>query len=91
VDDEDPVALAPQSIASQQRLGGGALAGHGCVGLTVTEFARAIVEMAHVDASFSTFLMVHNCLGTLKVGLLGSKEQKAKWLQRMATSDNVGC
>lgn len=52
---------------------------------------QAIVEMARVDASFSTFLMVHNCLAMLTIGLLGSEAQKAKWLPRMASLDAVGC
>lgn len=47
--------------------------------------------MARVDASFSTFLMVHNCLAMLTIGLLGSEAQKAQWLPRMASLKAVGC
>jgi acyl-CoA oxidase len=86
---EFPHTLIPK--CAPLKLGGGTLAGYGCPGLTVTEFAMAIVEMARVDASFSTFLMVHNCLAMLTIGLLGSEEQKAKWLPRMASLDCVGC
>lgn len=47
--------------------------------------------MARVDASFSTFLMVHNCLAMLTIGLLGSEAQKSQWLPRMASLEAVGC
>jgi hypothetical protein len=55
------------------------------------EAVQAIVEMARVDASLSTFLMVHNCLAMLTIGLLGSEEQKRDWLPRMASLDAIGC
>ena len=34
------------------------------------------IELARVDGSMSTFLMVHNSLLMLTIGLLGSEQQK---------------
>jgi len=51
---------------------------------------QAIVEIARVDASFSTFLMVHNYLGMLTIGLLGSERQKVEFLPGMANLQRIG-
>lgn len=50
----------------------------------------AVIELARVDASMSTFLMVHNSLTMLTIGLLGSEAQKAELLPPMARLDWVG-
>ena len=52
--------------------------------------AMTVVEMARVDGSMSTFLMVHNSLTMLTIGLLGSEAQKAELLPPMARLDRVG-
>ena len=48
--------------------GGGVLKGHGCPGQSIMGAAMANVEMARVDGSMSTFLMVHNSLCMLTIG-----------------------
>ena len=50
----------------------------------------AVIELARVDASISTFLMVHNSLTMLTIGLLGSEAQKAELLPPMARLEWVG-
>ncbi len=50
----------------------------------------AVIELARVDGSMSTFLMVHNSLTMLTIGLLGSEAQKAELLPPMARLDWVG-
>jgi hypothetical protein len=45
-------------------------AGYGCSGLGVVANAMACMEMARVDASVSTFYLVHNFLALLTIGLL---------------------
>ena len=47
-------------------------------------------ELARVDASLATFLGVHAGLGIGSIGVLGSAEQRAEWLPRMATGEVVG-
>ena len=52
--------------------------------------AMTVVEMARVDASCSTFLMVHNSLCMLTIGLLGSEQQKQELLPSLASLDKIG-
>ncbi|EFJ49890.1 hypothetical protein VOLCADRAFT_58804 [Volvox carteri f. nagariensis] len=72
-------------------LAGGAIKGYGCPGLSILSNAMAVVEIARVDASMSTFLLVHSYLAMLTIGLLGSEEQKQELLPRMAKFELVGC
>jgi hypothetical protein len=60
---EFPSALLPKLGALG--IGGGALSGHGCPGLSVTSCAMACVELARVDGSMSTFFLVHSFLAAL--------------------------
>ena len=70
--------------------GGATLEGHGCAGQTIMQAAMTVVEMARVDASLSTFLMVHNSLCMLTIGLLGSERQRAELLPDLASLRTVG-
>jgi glutaryl-CoA dehydrogenase len=49
------------------------------------------MEMARVDASFTTFFGVHTGLAMGSIALLGSEEQKQKWLPPMARLEIIGC
>ena len=49
------------------------------------------MEMARIDASFTTFFGVHTGLAMGSIGLLGSEEQKQKWLPPMARLEIIGC
>lgn len=51
----------------------------------------AAMEMARVDPSFTTFFGVHTGLAMGSIALLGSEEQKQKWLPPMARLDIIGC
>ena len=44
-----------------------------------------------MDASCSTFIMVHTCLGMLTIALCGSEAQKQKYLPALAALDSVAC
>ena len=57
---------------------------------SLSEQAMTVVEMARVDGSMSTFMMVHNSLAMLTIGLLGSEAQKAELLPPLARLDWVG-
>lgn len=70
--------------------GGATLKGHGCAGQSIMQAAMTVVEMARVDASMSTFLMVHNSLCMLTIGLLGSERQRAELLPDLASLQTVG-
>lgn len=49
-------------------------------GLTNMEGAAVVYELARVDASIGTFVLVHNSIGMAVVDMLGSEEQRAKIL-----------
>ncbi|KAG2441458.1 hypothetical protein HXX76_003080 [Chlamydomonas incerta] len=72
-------------------LAGGPIKGYGCPGLSILANGMAVVEMGRVDASCSTFLLVHSHLAMLTIALLGSEEQKQELLPKMAKFELVGC
>ncbi|XP_064935929.1 acyl-coenzyme A oxidase 4, peroxisomal-like [Musa acuminata AAA Group] len=77
--------LATLSIA------GGTIKGYGCPGLSITASAIATAEVARVDASCSTFILVHSSLAMLTIALCGSEAQKVKYLSSLAKFDTVAC
>ncbi|XVF76835.1 hypothetical protein PTKIN_Ptkin13bG0298900 [Pterospermum kingtungense] len=64
--------------------------GYGCPGLSITNSAIANAEVARVDASCSTFLLVHS-VAMLTIETCGSEEQKQKYLPSMAQLKKIGC
>ena len=50
-----------------------------------------VMEMCRVDPSFATFFGVHIGLAMGTIALLGSEEQKQKWLPPMARLEKIGC
>eukprot|EP00245_Coleochaete_scutata_P003418 TRINITY_DN15035_c0_g1_i1.p1 TRINITY_DN15035_c0_g1~~TRINITY_DN15035_c0_g1_i1.p1 ORF type:complete len:447 (+),score=75.88 TRINITY_DN15035_c0_g1_i1:112-1452(+) len=85
---EFPHVLLPKF--AQLKVAGTSIKGYGCPGLTMLGGAMVVFETARVDASCSTFIMVHSCLCMLSIALLGSEEQKQKHLPRLAGLDDVG-
>lgn len=85
---EFPHHLVPK--LAKLNLSGATLQGNGCPGQSILAAAMSVVEMARVDGSMSTFMMVHNSLAMLTIGLLGSEEQKAELLPPLARLDWVG-
>lgn len=79
-------------VAGYRRLGvaGGSLTGHGCPGLSPMAEGMVAAELARGDGSIATFNAVHSGLAMTTVGMLGSEEQKARWLAPMATVDKLG-
>jgi glutaryl-CoA dehydrogenase len=71
-------------------IAGGQLQGYGCPGLTAVAEGLAAAELARGDGSISTFNVVHSGLAMAAIGLLGSGEQKARWLPPMARCDKIG-
>ncbi|KAA8517779.1 hypothetical protein F0562_015260 [Nyssa sinensis] len=70
---------------------GGTIKGYGCPGLSITASAFATAEMARVDASCSTFILVHSSLAMLTIALCGSETQKQKYLPSLAQIKTVAC
>jgi len=70
-------------------IGGATLEGNGCPGQSVVEAGMVIIEIARVDCSMATFIMVHNSLAMLTIGLLGSEQQKRELLPDMASLKTI--
>lgn len=47
--------------------------GYGCPGLSITASAIATAEVARVDASCSTFILVHSSLAMLTIGEISTQ------------------
>lgn len=86
---EFPFQIIPKLGA--MRIAGGTIKGYGCPGLSVTASAIATAEVARVDASCSTFILVHSSLAMLTIALCGSEEQKQKYLPSLAQLKTVAC
>ncbi|XP_047160324.1 acyl-coenzyme A oxidase 4, peroxisomal [Vigna umbellata] len=72
-------------------IAGGTIKGYGCPGLSITGSAIAVAEVARVDASCSTFVLVHSSLAMLTIALCGSEAQKQKYLPSLAQFQTVAC
>ncbi|CAK9139980.1 unnamed protein product [Ilex paraguariensis] len=72
-------------------IAGGTIKGYGCPGLSITASALTISELARVDASCSTFILVHSSLAMLTIALCGSETQKQKYLPSLAKLNTIAC
>lgn len=84
-------------IASDLALGlrdlpivGGTLRGYGCAALDNVSDGLVKYELCRVDGSISTLFGVHSGLAMGSVGMLGSEEQKRRWLPAMARMEKLG-
>ena len=59
-------------------------------GLDMTEVGLVTFELAKGDGSVGTFYGVHSGLAIGSIGLLGSDEQKARWLPDMLKMTKIG-
>jgi glutaryl-CoA dehydrogenase len=85
---EFPFELVPK-IA---RLGlvGATISGYGCPGLSRLAAGVLTRELARGDGSVNTFFGVQTGLAMGSIALLGSEEQKERWLPGMAALDTIG-
>ncbi|MGC1571611.1 MAG: acyl-CoA dehydrogenase family protein, partial [Pseudolabrys sp.] len=88
-EDAFPFELLPSF--KELQLGGLGFKGYGCAGGSQKLFGFVAMEIARVDASFSTFFGVHSGLAMGSIYLDGSEEQKQKWLPPMARWEKIGC
>ncbi|MCW4386221.1 acyl-CoA dehydrogenase family protein [Salinibacterium sp. SYSU T00001] len=64
--------------------------GYGCPGFTPLEAGMVAMEMSRGDGSINTFLAVQSGLAMGSINMLGSEEQKERWLPRMSRLELVG-
>lgn len=85
---EFPFELIPKLAA----LGivGTTITGYGCPGLSRLAAGIIAAEVSRGDGSVNTFLGVQSGLAMGTINMLGSEEQKKRWLPAMATLDKIG-
>ena len=75
---EFPFALVPK--IAELGLAGGVIDGYGCPGMSATAAGLVSMEWARADGSIGTFFGVHSNLAMQSIHLLGSEEQRERWL-----------
>src|ERR1700746_2764384 len=89
VEDAFPFEILP--AIKELNIGGVGMQGYGCRGGSAQLFGLIAMEMARIDSSIATFFGVHNGLAMGSIYLVGSEEQKQKWLPPMASMEKIGC
>jgi glutaryl-CoA dehydrogenase len=86
--EEFPFELIPK--IAELNVAGTTIKGYGCPGMSHVAAGLVEVEMARGDGSISTFFGVHSGLAMDSIAMLGSEEQKEKWLPLMARMEKIG-
>ncbi|HTJ24756.1 MAG TPA: acyl-CoA dehydrogenase family protein [Candidatus Limnocylindria bacterium] len=85
---EFPAQLVPALAALG--VAGGTIAGYGCPGLSATAAGLVTCELARIDGSVQTIFGGHSSLAMTTIALLGSEQQKQRWLPAMARMERLG-
>ncbi|MER5686698.1 acyl-CoA dehydrogenase family protein [Streptomyces sp. NPDC002205] len=85
---EFPFELVPKP--AQLDVAGFQISGYGCPGMSNVTADLVILELARGDLSISTFAGVHSALAMMSIALLGSEEQKQRFLPPMACLEKIG-
>jgi glutaryl-CoA dehydrogenase len=85
---EFPFPLVPK--IAQLGVVGGTITEYGCPGLSHLAAGMVTREMSRGDGSVNTFLGVQTGLAMGSIALLGSEDQKQRWLPAMAALDKIG-
>lgn len=85
---EFPHELVPK--IAELNVAGTVMEGYGCPGMSRMAGALVSVELARGDGSFNTFFGVHSGLAMGSINVMGSEEQKQRWLPAMARLERIG-
>ena len=85
---EFPAHLVPK--LADLGIAGGTVKGHGSAGMSAVAAGLVAAEWARADGSMGTFHGVHSFLAMQSIDLLGSEEQKERWLPGMARMETIG-
>ena len=85
---EFPAQLLPGMAALG--IAGGTIQGYGSPGMSAVAAGLVAAEWARADGSLGTFYGVHSFLAMQSIALLGSEEQKQRWLPAMARMELIG-
>jgi glutaryl-CoA dehydrogenase len=69
---------------------GTTIEGYGCPGMSEVAAGLVAMELSRGDGSLNTFFGVHSDLVMTTISMLGSEEQKERWLPRMARMEKIG-
>jgi glutaryl-CoA dehydrogenase len=83
-----PFELVPK--LAELNVAGTTIQGHGCPGMSRLGAGIVARELARADGSINTFFGVHSGMAMGAIDLLGSEEQKARWLPPMARLEKIG-
>ncbi len=85
---EFPFELVPK--IAELGIAGGTIEGYGCPGMSNVSAGLVAAEFARADGSVGTFNGVHSFLAMQSIALLGSEEQRERWLPEMARMEKIG-
>src|SRR5689334_19358472 len=85
---EFPFELVPK--IAELGISGGTIEGYGCPGMSAVSAGLVAAELARADGSIGTFNGVHSFLAMQAIAMLGSEEQRERWLPEMARLDRIG-
>ena len=85
---EFPFEMIPK--IAELNIAGGTIKNYGCPGMSEVASGLVAVELARGDGSLNTFFGVHSGLAMGTIAMLGSEEQKEKWLPPMARCEKIG-
>jgi glutaryl-CoA dehydrogenase len=85
---EFPHALVPK--LAQLNIAGFQIPGYGAPGMSNLTAGLVIMELARGDLSIATFMGVHSALAMMSIALLGSDEQRQRFLPAMARLEKIG-
>jgi glutaryl-CoA dehydrogenase len=85
---EFPFELVPK--IAELGLAGGTIKGYGCPGMSAVAAGLVNMEWARADGSMGTFYGVHSNLAMQSIDMLGSEEQRQRWLPAMARLEKIG-
>ncbi len=85
---EFPFQLIPKF--AELHIAGSSIKGYGCPGMSAVASGLIALELARADASMCTFFGVHSGLAMSSIAMLGSEEQKQRWLPAMARMEKIG-
>src|ERR687883_63287 len=85
---EFPFELVPK--LAEIGIAGGTIEGYGCPGMSNVAAGLVAYELARADGSVGTFNGVHSFLAMQSIAMLGSEEQRQRWLPAMARIEKIG-
>lgn len=67
------------------------LSGHGCAGMSATQYGLACLELEAADSGIRSLVSVQGSLAMFAIWRFGSEDQKSAWLPSMAAGKAIGC